>query len=91
MLGATFDCFDCMIARWLKSVFNLFESFEVCIIFGVLDSVDCFLQLVECIDNGIHWCDRGLSDMLVLEENRVCQSFCPCFLAEYSVRPVMLC
>ena len=85
-----FDCFDCMIVRWLKSVFNSFESFEMCIIFGVLGSVDCSSQLVECIDNGIRWCDRGLSDMLVLEENHVFQLFCPCFLAEYNVRLVML-
>jgi hypothetical protein len=75
-----FDRFDCMIARWFKSVFNSFESFKVCIIFGVLDSVDCFPQLVECIDNGIRWCDRGLSDMLLLEKTMSASRFACVFL-----------
>lgn len=76
--------------RRLKSVFKLLESFKVCIIFAVLESLDCVLQFYECIDSGIRWCDCGLHDMLVLEENHACQSFCPYLLAEYNEHSVML-
>jgi hypothetical protein len=47
-------------------------------------------QFVVCIDNGIRWCDCTLSDIFVLEDHRVCKTFCSCFLGEYHMCHVML-
>ena len=39
--------------------------------------------------NGIRWRDRGLHDILILEKNRVCQSFRSCLLAKDHMHSVM--
>jgi len=51
--------FDCMLASWLQNIFDPFQSFKVCIIFGVLESLDGLPQFVVCINNGIRWCIWG--------------------------------
>jgi hypothetical protein len=61
----------------LERLFEESKSFEVGIIFGVLNPLDGVLQFHNCIDNDVRWRDRGLRDILVLEENRVRQSFYP--------------
>jgi hypothetical protein len=89
-----FDLFarlDDLFVLRLKRLFQVMKSFEVGIIFGVLNLLHGILQFFKCIDNGVHWRDRGMRDILVLEKNRVCQSFCPCFLAKDHVRSVMFC
>ena len=62
---------DDMFVVRLKRLFEVSMSFEVGIIFGVLNPLDGAPQFHNCIDNGIRWCDRGLRDILVLEKNRV--------------------
>ncbi len=79
-----------MLACLLHNIFDPFQSFEMCIIFGVLDSLDGLPQLVVCIDNGIRWRDRGLRDILVREKHCVCETFCLCLLAKKHMCPVML-
>jgi hypothetical protein len=78
--------FDCMLACWLHYIFDPFQSFEMCIIFGVLESVDGLPQFVVCIDDGIRWCDCRLSDIFVFEEHRVCKAFGSCLFGECALR-----
>jgi hypothetical protein len=75
----------------LHNIFDPFQSFEMCIIFGVLESLDGLPQFVVCIDDGIRWCDCRLSDIFVLEEHRVgdCETFGSCLFGEYHMCPVM--
>ena len=74
----------------LKRLFQASKSFEVGIVFGVLNPLNGVPQFCKCIDNGVRWRDRGLRDILVLEENRVCQPFHSCLLAKNHVCSVML-
>ena len=78
-----------MLACWLHNIFDPFQSFEMCIIFGVLESLDGLPQFVVCIDDGIRCCDCRLSDILVLEEHRVCETFGSCLFGKYHMCPVM--
>jgi hypothetical protein len=74
----------------LERLFEASKSFEVGVIFGVLNPLDGVPQFFNCIDNGICWRDCGLRDILVLEKNHVRQSFCSCLLAKNHVRSVMI-
>ena len=88
-----FDLFprlDALFVLRLKRLFQAPKSFEVGIVFGVLNPLNGVPQFRKCIDNGVRWRDRGLRDILVLEENRVCQPFCSCLLAKNHVCSVML-
>ena len=49
-------------------MFKASKSFEVGIVFGVLNPLNGIPQFRKCIDNGVHWRDRGLRDILVLEK-----------------------
>ncbi len=80
---------DDMFVLRLRRLFEALKSFEVSIIFGVLNPLNGAPQFCNCTDNGIRWRDRGLRDKLVFEKNHVCQLFHPCFLAKDHVRSVM--
>ena len=80
-----FDLFlrlDALFVLRLKRLFQASKSFEVGIIFGVLNPLNGIPQFRKCIDDGVRWRDRGLRDILVLEKHRVCQPFRLCLLAK---------
>ena len=64
---------DDMFVLRLKRLFEVSKSFEVGIIFGVLNPLDGVPQFHNCIDNGVRLRDCGLRDILVLEKDRVSQ------------------
>ena len=84
-----FACLDDMFVVRLERLFEASKSFEVGVIFGVLNPLDGIPQFHNCIDNGIRWRDLGLRDILLLVKNCVRQSFCPCLLAKKHVHSVM--
>ena len=56
---------DDMFVLRLKRLFKVLKSFEVGIIFGVLNPMNGVPQFCNCIDNGVRWHDRGLRDIFL--------------------------
>ena len=51
---------------------------------------DCMKQIEVCFDDGIGWCDCGLSDVHVFEEHCICHSDCTSCFDPHTVTAIVL-
>ena len=59
---------------WRETVLDSLGGLEVGLIVSIAETLNCFDQVVICIDDGICMHDCGLRDIFVFEKHCVCDS-----------------